>query len=210
MLKAFHIAGLLALPFVCSFSQFTLAQEEAIAEAKPAAKSENQPEADAEPGRKLRPLTISVQLTTGDTKIVGTLVDSTQILLKTAFGEATIPLSEVAGVRLAAGEDTSTSIVMLNGDSITGATDLKYLTVETEWGTAKINGSSIQHMLFVPGLQWQQVAGIGGKRWNLTEGRPEVPQSASLPNPQSTIRSQSVPGTLSVPQVFQNSSGFQR
>ena len=39
---------------------------------------------------------------------------------------------------------------MLNGDSITGATDVKLMTVETEWGVAQINGQSIQSILFVP------------------------------------------------------------
>ncbi len=207
MHKFLHLIVALAVVSGASNLGFLCAQEEAIAEAKPATALDNAAQAPT----KLRPLTISVQLT-GETKIVGTLTDSTQIQIKTAFGEATIPLSEVAGVRLATGEETSTSIVMLNGDSITGATDLKVVTVETEWGTAKINGSSIMHMLFVPGLQWQQVAGIGGKRWNLTEARQEVSQASATGNVQSPIRNQplQVPGSINNPQFLPNPNSFPR
>ena len=207
MHKYLHIIVVVAVVFGASNLTYVCAQEEAIAEAKPATDKNSAAEAPA----KLRPLTISVQLT-GETKIVGTLTDSTQIQIKTAFGEATIPLSEVAGVRLATGDDTSTSIVMLNGDSITGATDLKVVTVETEWGIAKINGSSIMHMLFVPGLQWQQVAGIGGKRWNLTEARQEVSQASATGNVQPQIRNQPlpIPGSINNPQFLQNPSNFPR
>lgn len=123
--------------------------------------------AEATPS-KVRPLTVAAGLI-DDTVITGTLTDSTAITIKTAFGEASIPLSEVAGIRFPAAEDTSTTIVMLNGDSITGATDLKYASVETTWGSAKINGQNIASMLFVPGLQWQPVNGLAGKRWNLLE-----------------------------------------
>ncbi|MCA9193372.1 MAG: hypothetical protein KDB03_16485 [Planctomycetales bacterium] len=115
-----------------------------------------------------RPLTVSVALLEGTT-ITGTLADSTALNIKTAFGEAQIPLSEVAGIRFPSGEDTSTTVVMLNGDSITGATDLKFVGVETTWGSAKINGPNITSMLFVPGLAWQSKDGLGGKRWALVE-----------------------------------------
>jgi hypothetical protein len=119
---------------------------------------------------KARPLTITVELTS-DTKIAGTLVETNQLMMKTSFGEASIPLSEVAGIRFASANDNSTTVVMLNGDSITGATDLKMMTVETEWGTAKINGSSIQSVLFVPDLRWNASAGLSGKRWMLVDSK---------------------------------------
>ncbi len=60
---------------------------------------------------------------------------------------------------------------MLNGDSITGASDVKTVTVETEWGVAKINGENISSMMFVPGLEWQNAKGLNGNRWTLTEAK---------------------------------------
>lgn len=145
--------------------------QEAIAEAKVANTAANSAAAEASKARAMRPLTVATELV-GETKITGTLVESTALQMKTSFGEAQIPLSEIAGVRFATGDETSTTVVMLNGDSITGATDTKFLTVETEWGTAKINGSSLVSMLFVPGLQWESSNGLNGKRWSLVEAKP--------------------------------------
>ena len=156
------VAGLVYLSLGQAF-----AQEEAIAEAIPEAIPEAVVEEDASKP-KPRPLTVAAGLI-DNSVITGTLIDSTAVGIKTAFGEASIPLSEVAGIRFPVGEDSSTTVVMLNGDSITGATDLKFANVETTWGSAKINGQNIATMLFVPGLRWESTDGLGGKRWTLIE-----------------------------------------
>ncbi len=116
---------------------------------------------------KVRPLSINIDLLS-KTNISGTLTDATTLEMRSAFGIAQIPLSEVAGIRFASADNASTTVVMLNGDSITGATDIKLMTVETEWGVATINGQNISSVLFVPGLAWNPQNGLNGKRWNLT------------------------------------------
>lgn len=132
----------------------------------------------------VRPLNVTADLNT-NTSIAGTLVEVDVLLIKTAFGEASMPLSEIAGIRFPQGDDVSTSVVMLNGDSITGATDIKMVTVETDWGTAKINGSSIRSILFVPNLQWTSTPGISGKRWALQDAK-AAPTSPQPGQPGST------------------------
>jgi hypothetical protein len=117
-----------------------------------------------------RPLNLTVELTNGNT-LTGTLIEADVVNIKTAFGEAGIPLSEIAGIRFATREDVTTTVVMINGDSITGATDVKLVTVETEWGTAKINGSAIQSLLLIPNLKWQSNNGVSGKRWVLVDSK---------------------------------------
>lgn len=108
------------------------------------------------------------------------MAEVSQIQIKTAFGEASIPMSEIAGIRLATSQDSTTTIVMLNGDSITGATDIKQLTIETEWGSAKINGSAIQSILFVPDFKWVNSNGINGRRWFLVDAKsPAIPASST-------------------------------
>ena len=182
------------------------AQEEPIAVAAPVAKEESK---DAKPGeakadlakaaeptsvsdKRVRPLTVSIQLLRSDLVITGALTDSTMLALRTAFGEASIPLSEVAGVRFPSGQDTSTTLVMLNGDSITGASDVKSVTVETEWGSAKINGENISSMLFVPGLEWQSAKGLNGNRWGLTEAKAKP--AGTSPAPAGNALNNSIPG----------------
>jgi hypothetical protein len=157
----------------------TQAQEEAIAEAAPAESTKptapiassavaKADEASSQP--KARPITVAVSLVDDSTIITGTLTETTSLSIKTAFGLAELPLNEVAGVRFPRGDDTSTTVVMLNGDSITGATDLKFAQVETTWGSAKINGQNIASMMMVPGLAWQSTDVLGSKRWQLIEG----------------------------------------
>lgn len=154
------------------------AQDEAVAEVVSEAVAIAEPTVADSKTPTLRPLTVTTGLT-DDTLITGTLLDTNSIVVKTAFGEASIPLSEVAGIRFPSAEDTSTTIVMLNGDSITGATDVKFVNVETSWGNAKINGQSVSTMLFVPGLTWRSSESLGGKRWILTDQKTPPPQTAA-------------------------------
>jgi len=154
---------------------------------------------------KVRPLSIQVDLLS-KTKITGTLTDATSLEMRTAFGVANIPLSEVAGIRFASADNASTTVVMLNGDSITGATDIKLMTVETEWGIATINGQNISSVLFVPGLAWNPQTGLNGKRWNLAtvKKKEPAPRTAAPTTQQRTpTRSSNVrapyPGTAPRP-----------
>lgn len=94
---------------------------------------------------------------------------------------------------------------MLNGDSITGATDLKFVSIETVWGSAKINGANIGTLLFVPGLAWTNTEVLGGKRWTLVESttQPDVggPRSAT-----ATLNAPSANGSIRIgnPQQLPN------
>ncbi len=180
--RSVAVATVFAAPIPC------FAQDEPIAEARPV--PSQKPVDEAKP-KALRPLTVATELI-GNTKITGTLVDATALSMRTNFGEAQLPLSEIAGIRFASGDSNSTTVVMLNGDSITGVTDIKFMTIETEWGTAKINGQSLLSMLFVPGLQWESSNGLSGKRWTLTE-------MAAKPNPSNTLNNgrAPTPGTAS-------------
>ncbi|TWU03481.1 hypothetical protein [Neorhodopirellula pilleata] len=156
----------------------------------------------------VRPLSVTVGLVSAD-EIEGTLTDTTQLQMQTSFGTASIPLSEVAGIRFASANDATTTVVMLNGDSITGATDVKLITVETEWGTASINGPSITSIMLVPGLKWNPQSGLNGNRWSLSDEKEETPPA---PKPSATPapapRSTPVPSNQAFPsQGSFNSSG---
>ena len=162
-----------------------LANAEDLPMAKPVAEAVAIP-ASRSVESSVRPLSISVSLIS-ETVLSGTLTDTNELIMKTSFGEAVIPLSEVAGIRLASANDAMTTIVMLNGDTITGATDIRELVVETEWGTATINGNSVSSMLFVPGLNWNSLAGLSGKRWTLVDAKKaEPPAAAKAVNGQQT------------------------
>jgi hypothetical protein len=163
------------------------AQEAAreVAKAKPVARAVTS-------APKVRPLSVSIDLISS-TRLSGTLTDTTTLEMRTSFGSASIPLSEVAGIRFASADNASTTLVMLNGDSITGATDVKLVTVETEWGIATINGPNIASILFVPGLTWSPQTGLNGKRWNLANAKPAAPVASQAPTASPTTSSRSTP-----------------
>ena len=117
---------------------------------------------------KMGPLTVTVEMLGGQ-KITGTLTEITELPIRSSFGEVKVPLSQVAGVKLASADDPSTTIILKNGDSVTGATDLQTVSVDTEWGSAKINGSSITSLLLLPDYKWTSTIGISGKRWSLQD-----------------------------------------
>ena len=153
-----------------SFSHYADAQEAAK---KPVARA-------VASSSKVRPLSVSIDLLSSK-NLSGTLTDTTTLEMRTSFGIASIPLSEVAGIRFASADNASTTVVMLNGDSITGATDVKLVSIETEWGMATINGPNIASILFVPGLVWNAQSGLNGKRWNLVNKKtsPKQPEAAA-------------------------------
>lgn len=165
-----------------------VAKAVAVPKAKPAAKSSSSQSHTMRAVPQARPLVVTVDLLSG-TKISGTLTDANSLEIRTSFGAANMPLSEVAGIRFATADDPTTTVAMHNGDSITGATDVKIVTVETEWGTATINGQSVQSILFVPNVTWNSLAGLSGKRWSLTSVKkdpPKQPAAAAPRAPQPT------------------------
>ncbi len=120
------------------------------------------------PQTSARPLSATVQLL-GGTELTGTLIVANELEMKTSFGEARIPLSEVAGIKLAPEGNVTTTVVMLNGDTITGATDLRQVNMETVWGKAEVNGTNISSILFSQGLKWKSEQGLSGTRWQPEE-----------------------------------------
>lgn len=133
------------------------------------------------------PLSVTVTLIDGTTQIKGALMDTTSVDIKTSFGQATLPLSEVAGIRMADSSTPTTTAMMHSGDSITGASDIQRLTVETEWGVANINGDNVSSILFVPGLKWTSQSGLNGVRWALVAAdAPATPKASTSPQPRTT------------------------
>jgi hypothetical protein len=174
MKSVFTLRALIATAAITAMSLSTNAdaqESKEIAKAKPVARA-------IASSQKVRPLSVAIDLLSS-TKLQGTLTDTTTLEMRTSFGTANIPLSEVAGIKFASADDATTTVVMLNGDSITGATDVKLVTVETEWGMATINGPNIASIMFVPGLNWNPTAGLNGKRWNLANAKTTKPVTTS-------------------------------
>lgn len=147
---------------------------------------------------KLQPQSVSVLLVNGAT-MTGTLTDADQWTMKTSLGTTTLPLSAVAGIRMAQEGTTTTTVVLHNGDNITGAVQIDQLTLQMEWGKAEIFGTHVASILFTPGLKWSSEPGLNGTRWKLIADESRKP-TAEEPLP-ATARPPAAATAAAAPRV---------
>lgn len=151
-----------------------------------------------EKGGVLRPLSATVQLI-GGSRLEGTLMNATEIAMKTSFGEINIPLNEVAGIRLAEAGNGSTTVIMHNGDSVTGGTELTQVDIVTEWGRAEVNGANVSSILFTRGVKWVSLPGLSGTRWALADDKETTSTSKTTSKTNSPTNSRSASSTYRFP-----------
>ena len=149
-------------------------------------------------GRKLQAQSVTIHLLDG-MKLTGELIDVDQWSMKTSFGTTNLPLSTVAGMRMAHEGDAMTTVVLHNGDNLTGAVQLDLVVIQTEWGRAEINGNHVASVFFTPGLKWTSETGLNGMRWKLVTDEPPrtVPAAATVPGQPArpgTVTNQVRPG----------------
>lgn len=109
---------------------------------------------------------VKIQLKEGMT-LEGSPVEVDAVKMASLFGEATIPLHTIAGIRFAQKPTEQSTIVLLNGDALTGEINLSELKCVAEWGTAAVNVSHIVSVVFRPDLTWSSVPTPNGDRWQL-------------------------------------------
>jgi hypothetical protein len=102
-------------------------------------------------------------------ELSGTPVDLEAIEMSSLFGKANIPLHTIAGIRFAQGGDEQTTVVLLNGDALTGDLNLSDIEFVSDWGEAKVNVAHLVSVVFRDDLAWSGVATPNGKRWRLTK-----------------------------------------
>ena len=95
--------------------------------------------------------------------------------LKTAFGPVSIPMDQIAGIKLHTDTDDAAVVVMTNGDSVTGAPSLAEVKLVTDWGQADIDPKYIQSMTTTYGAKFQQSNSDFGTRWILNTGTSFAP-----------------------------------
>jgi hypothetical protein len=132
--------------------------------------------------RKLQPQSVTISLLNG-MKLSGELTEVDQWSMKTSFGTTNLPLSTVAGMRMAQEGNAITTVVLHNGDNLTGAVQLDQVVIQTEWGRAEINGNHVASILFTPGLKWTSETGLNGMRWKLVTDESPKPAAAAPGQP---------------------------
>ena len=111
-----------------------------------------------------------------DTKrMAGKLEGLNEFKIKAAFGEITIPMSEIAGIKFHTTSDDKAVVVLNNGDAITGIPTIPAIELITDWGQADIEPEFIQSMTSTSGAKFRQQNTDFGVRWTLNTGNSLAP-----------------------------------
>jgi hypothetical protein len=122
-----------------------------------------------------RPLQVTMEMASQtNAQLKGRLLEMTELSVETAFGTATIPLHAVLGMRLPQKDSPMTTVLLTNGDSVTGTTELEKLFVHTDWGKAEVDAANVISIVFKEGLTWTLETRLNGERWTLIEQPQQV------------------------------------
>jgi len=108
-------------------------------------------------------------------RMAGKLNEFDQVSLKTAFGDVTIPMSEVAGIKFHTTADDKAVVVLNNGDTVTGIPSLPAIQLATDWGRADIDSEFVQSLTSASGAKFRQTNSDFGVRWVLETGNSFAP-----------------------------------
>ena len=109
---------------------------------------------------------VKIQLKEGMV-LEGSPVGIESIQMASLFGEAKIPLHTIAGIRFSQKATEQSTVVLLNGDALTGELAMTELKCIADWGQAAVNVGHIVSVVFRPDLTWSSVPTPSGDRWQL-------------------------------------------
>ena len=112
--------------------------------------------------------TMTVKLR-GDLELKGTPVELETVQVHSLFGVADLPLHTIAGVRFAQDANEQTTVVLQNGDVLTGELAIEDLKFIADWGEATVHVAHVRSIVFRPDLVWSPVKSGNGTRWRLTK-----------------------------------------
>ena len=117
-------------------------------------------------------------------KLTGELTEVDQWTMKTTFGTTNLPLSTVAGIRMAQEGNAMTTVVLHNGDNLTGAITARSGRDSDRMGPSRNQRQPRGFDLVHAGLKWSSETGLNGMRWKLVADEP----AGRLPLPPRSAR----------------------
>ncbi len=104
-------------------------------------------------------------------EIEGIAVDIQKLKITTGFGDVSVPLDKIDGIRLNAIEGGTAVIAFKNGDILTGVLHLNDLKIKTGWGFGTINLAYIDQISVTKGASFSSTTTNGKRNWSFTRGR---------------------------------------
>ena len=110
-------------------------------------------------------------------RMAGTVEGLTEFQLTTSIGEITVPMDQVAGIKMHTTNDDKAVVVLNNGDAITGIPSISNIELMTDWGKAEIEPEFIESITSTSGAKFRQDSSNFGPRWNLDTGKSLAPSA---------------------------------
>ena len=107
--------------------------------------------------------------------LAGELDEISEITLTTKFGDVTIPMEQIAGIKLHTDDDDSAVVIMVAGEALTGVPSLPTLQLSTDWGKAEVNPEAVQSITTTSNSKFSRQNTDFGTRWVLRTGNSFAP-----------------------------------
>lgn len=92
--------------------------------------------------------------------------------IQTGFGEVTIPLEQIAGIRFHTDSKDSAVVILKNGDALTGMPKVNGVKIKTEWGHADVAPEHMNSITTSSNSTFSQGQTDFGTRWQLRTSIP--------------------------------------
>ena len=106
-------------------------------------------------------------------ELTGIILELADIKVETVFGEISIPVDRIDGIKMRVDAKDSAVFAIKNGDLVTGKVVLDQIRLKTGWGTANINTDSIEQISTTKDAQFfpDRSGGRDGWRFSSTSSR---------------------------------------
>ena len=112
---------------------------------------------------------------TRNRQLSGAAVSLDEISFKAEFGQVSIPMAKIAGIKLHVNADDDAVIALKNGDLVTGEIGLKQVTLKTSWGKAHVKLDQIETILADSKSRFFAETSGGTRGWRFSSGTPSTP-----------------------------------
>ena len=112
---------------------------------------------------------------TRNREITGAAIDLNDVKFRAEFGEVTIPMGKIAGIKLHVNAEDDAVIALKNGDLVTGKISLDTVSLKTAWGKAHIKLDQIETIMSDSGSRFFAETNSGKKGWRFSSGSVAAP-----------------------------------
>ena len=112
---------------------------------------------------------------TRNRELTGAAIDLNSIKFNAEFGQVTIPMAKIAGIKLHVNAEDGAVVALKNGDLVTGKIELETVSLKTAWGKAHIKLDQIETIMSDSTSRFFAETNSGKKGWRFSNGAPAAP-----------------------------------